>query len=134
MTPNNCVNEPRKVAAKLGYKVVYVPHSIIEDYNATYNVIYEGKVITTNASKSIGVPINEIWISQKWKPYEKYILFHEIKEIQHKAAGLIPREAHKKASNDALSKWKNDPKLKRMIKEIRQMDRKTRRRKLLPEQ
>lgn len=31
MTPKKCVNEPR-MAARLGYNVVYVPHSITEDY------------------------------------------------------------------------------------------------------
>jgi len=134
MTSRDNVNEFKRIVGKLGYKVVYVPHNIIEDYNATYNVIYQGKVITTNASKKIGVPLNEIWISEMWKPYEKYILFHEIKEIEYKAAGLDSQEAHERAAKHALPEWKNDPTFQKMIKEIKRMDRKTARKKATSQQ
>lgn len=32
----------RLQAKKLGYMVRYVPHKVIADHNATYNVEYEG--------------------------------------------------------------------------------------------
>ncbi|MFQ5871927.1 MAG: hypothetical protein ACE5IB_07200 [Candidatus Geothermarchaeales archaeon] len=61
---------------RLGWRVKYVPHDIIEDYNATYNVEYEGQHIVTGAAKELGIPLNEIWISERWKPYKKYLLYH----------------------------------------------------------
>ena len=30
----------RRELMELGYKIVYKPHKIMKDYNATYNVIY----------------------------------------------------------------------------------------------
>lgn len=65
-----------RLLVKHDYKIRYVPHEVIEDYNATYNVTLKDKHITTNAAKKLGIPLNEIWISELWKPYEKYILFH----------------------------------------------------------
>lgn len=58
--------ETMDMLAKEGYRVVYVPHAIIENYNATYNVTYQGKRIATNASEELGVPLGEIWISELW--------------------------------------------------------------------
>ena len=59
----------------LGYRVVYVPHEVIKDYNACYNVIYDGKNIKPNAADVMGIPLNEIWISERWKKYEKIHTF-----------------------------------------------------------
>jgi hypothetical protein len=36
--------ETMELLARNGYRVVYVPHSVIEDYNATYNMMCEGKI------------------------------------------------------------------------------------------
>ena len=49
---------------KRNYKVVYVPHEIIKDYNACYNVIYDEKIIRPPAAEELGIPLNEIWISE----------------------------------------------------------------------
>jgi len=65
---------------KRNYKVVYVSHEIIKDYNACYNVIYDEKIIRPPAAKKLGIPLNEIWISEKWKKYERYILYHKLQE------------------------------------------------------
>jgi competence protein ComEA len=124
--------DARKTAERLGYRVVYVPHEIIEDYNATYNVIFDGKVVTTEASKAIGVPLNEIWISEMWRSYERFILFHELKEIEHKARGSNPKQAHHKAMQDALHIWKNDPSFEKMVRDIKEMDRRTREKRSSP--
>ena len=75
-------------AKKLGYRVVYVPHEIIKDYNACYRVEYDGKIIYPPAADKLGIPLNEIWISEIWRPYEKYVLFHELQEIKHRAEGF----------------------------------------------
>jgi hypothetical protein len=70
-----------KLFVEHAYKVRYVPHEVIEDYNATYNVIFENKHITTNAAKKLNIPLNEIWISEMWQHYETYIVFHELRDI-----------------------------------------------------
>jgi len=108
---------------RLGYRVKYVPHRVIADYNATYNVMYRGQHVITGAARKLKIPLNEIWISEMWRPYEKYILHHEIHEIRYRAEGLRPESAHKKTSEDEFAKWKNDALWQKMVKEIRRMDR-----------
>jgi len=118
-------SETMKILTKHAYRIRYVPHEVIEDYNTTYNVVCENKHIATNAAKQLGIPLNEIWISELWKPYEKYILFHELREIYHRTRGISRDEAHQKAIQDGFALWKNDPLLRKLIKEIEKMDRMT---------
>lgn len=125
----NLLEETMDLLARYAYKVQYVPHKIIEDYNATYNVICENKHITTGAAKELGIRLNEIWISEMWRPYEKYIVFHELREICYRAKGFDRNDAHEKAMQDGFALWENDPLLQKLIKEIEKMDRKTARRK-----
>jgi len=121
----NLLEETMDLLARYAYKVHYVPHNIIEDYNATYNVSCENKPITTGAAKELGIPLNEIWISEMWRPYEKYIVFHELREIYYRAKGISRDEAHEKAIQDGFALWENDPLLSKLIKEVEEMDRKT---------
>ncbi|MBO3842255.1 MAG: hypothetical protein FGF48_07560 [Candidatus Brockarchaeota archaeon] len=114
-----------KMLVKHAYKVRYVPHEVIEDYNATYNVIFKDKHIVTNAARELKIPLNEIWISEMWKSYEKYILFHELREIYHRANGMGAKEAHEKAVQESLSLCRHDSLFKKMIREIQNMDSKT---------
>ncbi len=90
----NTLIDPVIEAIKLGYKVEYVPHEVIKDYNACYNVIYKGKHIKPPTADKLGIPLNEIWISEKWKKYEKYILYCELAEIKFRAQGYNVEEAH----------------------------------------
>jgi len=122
---NAMFKETMKLLRKHAYKVRYVPHETIEDYNATYNAICENRHIITGAAKELRVPLNEIWISEMWRPYEKYILFHELREIYYSAEGLSRDEAHEKALQDGSILWENDALLQKMIKEITEMDQKT---------
>ena len=46
------------------------------------------------AAEKLGIPLNEIWISEKWKKYERYILYHELQEIKYRAMGYGKEEAH----------------------------------------
>jgi competence protein ComEA len=121
----NLFTETMKLLTKHAYKIRYVPHEIIEDYNATYNVVCENKHVTTKAAKELDIPLNEIWISEMWKPYEKYILFHELREIYCRAKGISRDEAHEKAIRDGSALWGNDPLLSKLIKGIEEMDRNT---------
>jgi len=118
-------NEARLLAERSGLVVKYVSHDVIADYNATYNVNYRGQHRITNAAKELGIPLNEIWISEKWRPYEQYILHHEIREIQLRAEGLEPEEAHNRTCGEEANKWRNDAVWQRMVKEISEQDRKT---------
>jgi len=117
--------ESRLLAKRLGYVVRYVPHRVIADYNATYNVEYEGRHIITGAAKGLRIPLNEIWISEMWRPYERYILFHELREIHYRGKGLDSKSAHGKAVQDQLKMWKDDAEFWRMVAEIKRMDERT---------
>lgn len=107
---------------RLGYIVTYVSHKAIAHYNATYNVEYKGQHIITEAAKRLEIPLNEIWISELWEPYEEYILFHELREIHHRRNGLNPKHAHEKAIEDTPKRWKENPDFRRMVAEIEKMD------------
>jgi competence protein ComEA len=99
---------------KLPYKIVYVPHKIVKDHIACYNVKFKGKIICPPVCKKMHIPMNEIWISRKFKRYEKFILFHELKEIRYRAKGYDRKTAHKMARRDEILLWKNNPKWKKL--------------------
>ena len=40
---------------KMGYKIVYVPHEVIENYNACYRVRYRGRTIFPPAADKLGI-------------------------------------------------------------------------------
>lgn len=103
---------------RLGYKLVCVPHEMIEDHIACYRVKYEGKVICPPAAERLGIPLNEIWISDLFRPYARYILFHELVEIKHRVQGLDPREAHERALRDEEKRFRGDPQWERLRREI----------------
>jgi len=103
---------------KLGYRIVYVPHKIIEDYNACYRVEYKGKLIFPPAADKLGIPVNEIWISEKWREFEEYILYHELMEIKHRAESHTVKKAHELANKNADERYKDDPKYERLRREI----------------
>lgn len=111
--------------ANEGYRIVYVPHHIIEDYNATYNVDCQGKHIITNAARKLEIPLGEIWISELWKLYSKFILFHELREILHRACGIDRDEAHEQAIRDSVTLWKDDSLWQKMVMEIGNKDSET---------
>ena len=102
----------------LGYRVLYKPHEIMKDYNATYNVIYNGKRITNPAGIKLKIPTNEIWVSEKWRKYEKYILFHELTEIKFRAKGYDVEDAHYLSEWECINRFKEDPVWREMTVEI----------------
>ena len=108
----------KKEIEEMGCKVVYVSHDIIKDYNACYRVEYKGRVIFPPAADRLGIPLNEIWISEKWKEFEDYILFHELREIKYRADGYTVEQAHELAIKDADERYKGDPKYERLKREI----------------
>jgi len=110
--------DPRNEVMKLGYKIVYVPHEVIRDYNACYNVIYNGKNVKPPAADKLGIQLNEIWISEKWRKYEKYILYHELTEIKYRAMGYNVEEAHILAEMECIKLWRNDPLWREMVVEM----------------
>jgi competence protein ComEA len=121
----NLLEETEKFHSNYAYKIVYNTHEVIEDYNATYNVRCEDKLITTDAAKELDIPLNEIRISEKWKLYAKYIIFHELREIYYSAKGSERDNAHEQAIEDQLILWKNDQMFLKMVRDMKEMDRKT---------
>jgi competence protein ComEA len=103
---------------KLGYKIKYVPHEVMKDHNACYNVIYKGMIIKPPVANKLGIPINEIWISEKWRKYEEYILYHELAEIKYRFSGYNVEEAHILAEYECIKKWKYDAVWREMVVEL----------------
>ncbi|MGY4706588.1 ComEA family DNA-binding protein [Candidatus Bipolaricaulota sp. J31] len=110
--------DPWRELKRRGYKVVYVPHEAIEDHISCYRVEYEGRVIHPPAADKLGIPLNEIWISETFKPYAKYILYHELREIDWRARGYGAPEAHRLAERDEEEFWRGDPGWERLKQEI----------------
>jgi hypothetical protein len=97
--------EVRKAISRLGYKVVFVPHQLIQDHIACYYVEYEGKRIRPLAARRLHTPLNEIWISEKFREQEERILFHELQEITYRCKGYSGKKAHEKAQKDEMSRF-----------------------------
>lgn len=110
----------REMLERLGYRVVYVPYEIICEYNACYRVLYEGKEICPPAAEMLGIPINEIWISEKYRRYEKYILHHELEEIRHRAEGDDAESAHQKAMK-GFDAWEGEELWEELQREVNLM-------------
>lgn len=109
--------KPRKEAKRLGFKIVYIEPAKIEKYNACYRVKYKGQKIYPPAADKLGIPMNEIWISEKLKDFEKYILYHELREIKYRAEGFDVKTAHKRAVKDEKI-FEGDPMWERRRREI----------------
>ncbi|MFC7096013.1 hypothetical protein [Halobaculum marinum] len=89
--------DPREEMEARGWDIVYKPHERMARYNAFYNVEYDGEQIAPPAARREGVPPNEVWITEYLRPYERYILHHELNEIRFRAAGCGVEEAHERA-------------------------------------
>jgi hypothetical protein len=85
---------------KLGYKIKIVPHEVIKDHIACYNIKYREKIIYPKVAKKLNIPLNEIWISERYKKGLDNILFHELREIKYRYMGYSEKEAHKKAGGN----------------------------------
>ena len=100
---------PREAMRERGWTVEHVPHEVIADYNACYRVVYEGELVYPPAADVLGIPENEVWVSEKWAKYDRVILYHELREIEHRAAGHDKTAAHERAERDERSLWLDDP-------------------------
>ncbi|MBS3814079.1 MAG: hypothetical protein V5A79_01195 [Candidatus Bipolaricaulota bacterium] len=108
---------PREEMERLGFDVIYIKPKDIEKYNACYRVEYRGQEIYPPVADELGIPMNEIWISERLKEFEKYILHHELQEIKHRARGLDVKTAHEKALEDEKV-FKGNPKWEKLKREI----------------
>ena len=88
---------------KQSYKIAFVPHKIIGNHLACYNVKYKGKIIRPRAAIKLKIPLNEIWISKKLKGKKKAVLYHELQEIKYRCMGYSGKKAHEKAKRDEKS-------------------------------
>lgn len=87
----------RDEAKELGWRIVYVRHRAIGAHIAYYNVMYRGKRIAPAAAARLGIPLNQIWISERFRKDEAPILFHEMEEIRYRRSGYGERAAHRMA-------------------------------------
>ncbi len=109
--------QPSKEAERLGFDVIYIEPQEIEKYNACYRVEYRGQKIYPPAADELGITMDEIWISERLREFEKYILYHELQEIKHRARGLDVKTAHEKALEDEKI-FKGNPKWEELKREI----------------
>lgn len=112
------IEDPRRQAEKLGFSIVYVPHTQIKNYNACYFVEYKGKKIYPPAAERLNIPTNEIWISDKWRRFEKYILYHELREIEYREKGYSVEDAHVLSARDGIYIFENEKEWRELIVEI----------------
>ncbi len=103
---------------KLGWKIRYVPHEIIQDFNACYRVKYKEKIIYPPAADRLNIPLNEIWLSERLREYEEYVLFHELREIMYRYRGYDIEEAHLRARIDEAKRFCSEPKWIRYFEEF----------------
>ncbi|MFO8034281.1 MAG: hypothetical protein R6U88_03835 [Candidatus Bipolaricaulota bacterium] len=101
--------EARREMEERGWIIRYVPHEIIRDHMACYRVTFDGQEIYPPAAEKLGIPNGEVWLSTRLKRYEDFVLFHELAEIKHRAAGYSVKEAHRKAEKDELQRFGDDP-------------------------
>lgn len=104
----------REVIEDRGWDVVYVPHEDIADYNACYRVELDGEVIHPPAADVLGIPMDEVWVSEKWREYSRFVLFHELREIQYHAAGYGTEAAHERTERDEIALWWDNPRWREM--------------------
>lgn len=119
MREESSVND-RERLERLGFRVVYVPHEFICEYNACYRVQYKGEEIYPPAADKLGIPLNEIWISERYRRYEKYILHHELEEIRYRAEGFDVKSAHQRAMG-GLEPWEGEELWEELQKEVNLM-------------
>lgn len=109
--------DPRAEMEALGWDIVYKPHETMAAYNAFYRVEYEDEVIAPPAARRMDVPLNEVWLTEFLRPYERYILYHELNEIEYRAAGYGVDAAHERAVEDDRF-WEGDPQFEELQREI----------------
>lgn len=93
-------DDVRRKVASLGYRVRYVPHDVVGDHVACYHVVYQGRIVKPAAAKSLGIPLNEIWVSENYRDTAERVLYHELREIAYRASGWTPDKAHRQALVD----------------------------------
>ena len=105
MTP---LAKPRQEVDSLGYRVRYVPHETVGEHVACYHVVYEGRTVMPDAAAALGVPLNEIWISESYRDREDRVLNHEnheLRETRYMTRGWKPGNAHRQATEDEESAY-----------------------------
>ena len=105
-----------KEVDRLGFRVVFKNHDMVKECIACYNVIMHGKRI--RAASWLDIPEGEIWISELYRDFADYILFHELQEIKYRASGYAPERAHLLALKDEYRVFKGDPKWEKLKREI----------------
>jgi len=80
--------------------------------------MYRGKVISPPAADKLSIPLNEIWLSERLKVFEEYVLFHELREIEYRYQGYEVSEAHIRARVDEGLRFCNDPRWIRYLNEF----------------
>lgn len=78
---------------------------------------YDGEEIAPPAARRLGVPLNEIWLTEFLRPYEQYILYHELNETKYRPAGYGVEDAHERAV-EADKAHAGDPKWEKLQREI----------------
>lgn len=94
------------------YKVIYRSNPYAGSYNLT---TWDGRSVSPTGGKRLGIPKDEIWIDEVYRPFTDLILFHELFEAKLIAQGVPEHEAHHRAEGAELAKFCGDEKWEQMI-------------------
>ena len=89
----------RRRVDSLGYRVHYVRHEVVSDRVACYHVVFKGRTVKAGGD-DLDIPLNEIWLSDRYRDREARVLYHELREIEYRASGWTPDKAHRQALLD----------------------------------
>ena len=101
--------DPKTFLAQHGMKVRVIPHELISDHLACYNVALWGVRLRPRAAEKLGIPNGQVWISEALRPWERFVLFHEVAEMVFRARGFHGLAGHQLAEEEELLRWHSDP-------------------------
>jgi len=100
---------PEAFLAEHGIEVRLVPHELISDHLACYNIALWGLRIRPGAARRLGIPDGQVWMSEALRPWRHFVLFHEVAEVVFRARGFHGLAGHQLAEEEELLRWHSDP-------------------------
>jgi len=100
--------DPEVFLAQHGVEVRLVPHEIISDHLACYNIALWGVRIRPRAARRLGIPSGQVWMSEALRPWRHFVLFHEVAEVIFRARGFHGLAGHQLAEEEELLRWHSD--------------------------
>ncbi|RLI38231.1 hypothetical protein DRO60_03560 [Candidatus Bathyarchaeota archaeon] len=101
--------DPEVFLAQHGIETRLVPHEIVSDHLACYNIALWGLRIRPEAARRLGIPDGQVWMSEALRLWRHFVLFHEVAEMIFRARGFHGLAGHQLAEEEELLRWHSDP-------------------------